>query len=269
MKPLWLAALLALPAIASTSARAAVEVLNHQGARVTTEALHFVDDAGEAVSLDRYFHVAGKPVLMVLAYFSCPGVCTVVLNGMVDGLKQLAVVPGHAFEVVVVSIDPSEDAKLARAKKESYLTAYGRAGTENGWHFLTGKESDIARLSRELGFQFERDPETGVFMHGTALFVLTPEGVISSTLTGVRFSKKLLRVALLDAAGGRMGTFLDRLSSACYAYLPHTGWLNSPKRWLITLSSVFALLALFLLFRFAAAKHRGHVHGDQVFSKGH
>jgi protein SCO1/2 len=172
---------------------------------------------------------------------------------MVDGLKQLAIEPGRAFEVVVVSIDPSEGPKLALQKKESYLKAYGRAGTEGGWHFLTGREPDIARLTREVGFQYERDPRTGVFIHGTALFVLTPDGRLSSTLTGVKFSKKLLRVALLDAAGGRMGSFIDRLSSVCYAYLPHVGWLDRPERWLLVFSAIF-LGILTLLVRFVAVR---------------
>jgi protein SCO1/2 len=226
-----------LIAATSAPALAAVDIINHQGTKISSRDLHFVDDAGKAVLLDSYFH-AGKPVLMALAYYDCPGVCTIVLNGMVEGLKPLVIVPGRAFEVVVVSIDPTEGPKLALEKKQSYLKAYGRPETEGGWHFLTGKQEDIARLTEELGFRYERDPRTGVFIHGTALFVLTPEAVLSSTLTGVKFSKKLLRIALLDAAGGRMGTFLDRLSSACYSYLPHGGWLDRPSRWLVVFSGL-------------------------------
>jgi len=230
----------------STLSPAAIGIENRQGAQLQTRELRFIDDEGKPVLLDRYFH-SRRPVLMALVYFGCPGVCTVLLNGMIDGLKQLKLDPGRAFEVVVVSIDPKESHPLAKAKKENYLSNYGRQNTANGWHFLTGKEADITALSQQVGFQYERDPETGIFVHPSALFVLTPEGVLSSTLGGVRFSKKLLRVSLLEAAGGQMGTFLDRLSSICYAYLPHTSWLNSPQRWFFLLSGLG--IGLFLIMR--------------------
>jgi protein SCO1/2 len=221
------------------SASCAVKIDSREGAKLSIQDLHFTDDHGEQVALDRYF-TAGKPVVLSLVYFGCPGVCTVLLNSFVETMTLLGLRPGRDFELVAISINPDEKPELASKKKESYLKLYGHPETRDGWHFLTGRPEAIAQVSRELGFEFERDPETGFFNHPSALFVLTPAGMLSSTLVGLRFPRDVVRQAILEASEGRLGRYLERLSSLCYTYLPHRGWLDRPERW-------FGVFAAFLL----------------------
>ncbi len=212
------------------------------GTQVSTQGLMFHDELGHSVSLETYLN-QGRPLLLTFVYFDCPGACTLLLNGLVEGLKNLPLDPGRAFDVVVVSIDPDENFQLAQQKKTTTLGQFNRPGTESGWHFLTGNLAAIEALSKKLGFYYEKDFENNAFIHPSALFFLTEQGKLSTVMTGIQFSKKVLRIALVEAGGGQLGTWLDQLNSICYAYLPHSGWLDRPSRWLAVLLLLVSLLS--------------------------
>lgn len=186
------------------------------GARIPLD-LDFVDDQGHAVKLGSYF-TKGRPVLLDLGYYECPMLCNLVLNGMVDGIKVLPFVPGRDYEIVVVSINPSETPDLARAKKANYLRGFERPGTEDGWHFLTGRQAQIDALARAVGFGYRYVPETRQYAHGAALFMLTGEGTISQVLTGIQFDPQTLRLAIVDASAGAVGSALDQVLLFCFHY---------------------------------------------------
>ena len=191
------------------------------GATAAVADLKFIDDTGKEVRFGDYYK-RGKPVLLALIYFECPGLCNFVLNGLVRGLKQLNWTPGNEFELVAVSINPKEGAELAAKKKVSYLESYGRPQTAAGWHFLTGEEASIKKLASEVGFGYRYDEKEKEYAHSAALFVLTPEGRISRYLYGVDYAAKDLRLSLLEASGGKIGTVIDRIILFCYAYDPLT-----------------------------------------------
>jgi protein SCO1/2 len=188
------------------------------GERVAIESFQFRDEENRVVPLSQYFQ-KGKPVIVSLAYYQCPTLCTFVLTGLVRTLRQLQHwVPGKEFEVVNVSISPKETAELAAAKKKTYLSELGKPGAEAGMHFLTGEETQIQGLAKALGFKYRWVPEENQYAHGAAVYVLTPEGRISRILYGIEYGEQNLRLALLEASNGKIGTVIDRLILFCYRY---------------------------------------------------
>ncbi len=220
---------LSVPVLVPHSARATeipaqlqdVGIDEKSGAQVSIRDLVFRDETGAEVRLDRYFG-GKKPVILSLVYYQCPNLCNFLLNGLVDSMKPLAWTPGQKFEIVSISIDPRETPALAAAKKEAYLRSYGRPEASSGWHFLTGTQDQISRVAREVGFKFKYDEKEKQFAHGAALFLLTPGGKLSRTLYGISWQEKELRLALLEASDGKIGTVIDRIVLFCYRYNPDT-----------------------------------------------
>ncbi len=193
-----------------------VGITEHPGAKLPLN-LEFTDEDGKSVRLAQYFP-GDRPVILTLGYFRCPMLCTLVLNGLVDGLKDLPWTPGKQFEIVTVSIDPLETPTLAKLKKENYLAEYGRPGAAAGWHFLTGSQENISRLADAVGFRYRYVKENGQFAHPTAIFVATPDGRMGRYLYGVLYQQKTLRLALTEAGQGKIGTTTDRFLLYCFHY---------------------------------------------------
>ena len=183
--------------------------------------LEFRDETGRAVRLGDLF--GGKPVILSLAYYDCPMICALALQGIASSMKPLTFTPGKEFEVVTVSFDPRETPALARLKKTHYLDLYGRPQAEAGWHFLTGDPDAIRRLTQAVGFRYVWDAEQKQFAHPTGIVLLTPKGIVARYIFGIEYSTKDLRLGLIDAAGGRIGTLADKLLLLCYSYDPNTG----------------------------------------------
>ncbi len=179
--------------------------------------LVFFDEEGNEVALGSFFEPS-RPVILTLNYYECPMLCTLQLNGLVKALKELDWTPGREFEIVTVSIDPAEKPELAKAKKEVYLAQYARPGASAGWHFLTGTGENIAALADTVGFGYRYDPKTRQFAHAAAAFVLTPDGRLSRYLYGIEYSPRTVRLSLVEAAGGKIGSSFDRLLLYCYHY---------------------------------------------------
>lgn len=183
--------------------------------------LTFRDETGKTVQLSQYF--GDKPVILSLVYFNCPMLCTQVLNGQEAAMKGLPMDAGNQFEAITVSIDPSDRPVLAAVKKQMYTGMYGRPGAAEGWHFLTGDESQIKQLANAVGFRYAYDPDSKQFAHASAIMVLTPDGKISKYFYGIQFSPRDLRLGLVEASAQKIGTPVDAILLFCYHYDPHTG----------------------------------------------
>jgi cytochrome c oxidase subunit II len=183
--------------------------------------LNFRDETGRTVRLGDYFN--GKPVILALVYYDCPMLCNQVLNGLARSLKTLSFDAGKEFEVLVVSFNPRETPELAGAKKESYLRDYGRPGGSAGWHFMTGDPKPIGELTKSVGFRYVYDPALNQYAHASGIMVLTPQGRLSRYFYGVEYAPRDLRLGLIEASSGRIGTPVDELLLLCYQYDPATG----------------------------------------------
>jgi len=179
----------------------------------------FTDDSGRTVTLGDYFN-QGKPVILILAYYTCPMLCNLVMNGLSDGLKQLELLPGRDFQIVTISIDPRDPVSLAAAKRKNYLASYGKEGIDAGWRFLVGSQDQIAILADSVGFEYYYDKETEQYAHPAVVMVLTPDGRMSRYLYGITFRKNDLKLALIEASEGKIGTVFDKFLLYCYHYDP-------------------------------------------------
>jgi protein SCO1 len=183
--------------------------------------LTFRDEDGNNVELGQFF--GQKPVILTLVYYNCPMLCTQVLNGVESSLKELSTDIGKQFDVVTISIDPTESHVLAKTKKEMYVGMYGRPDAAQGWHFLTGDEPQIKKLADAVGFRYAYDPDTKQFAHASAIVLLTPEGKISRYFYGIQYPTRDLRLGLVEASEGKIGTPVDQVLLFCYHYDPATG----------------------------------------------
>jgi protein SCO1/2 len=181
----------------------------------------FRDEAGRSLPLSTYFH--GKPVLLAPVYYRCPMLCTQILNGVAGSLKAVSFNPGEDFEVVAFSFDPKDSPETAAGKKQSYLKRYGRPGTANGWHFLTGDPASIKQLTEAIGFHYKYDAGTDQFAHASGVMLLTPEGRISRYFYGIDYSPRDIRLGLVEASSNKIGTPVDAAMLFCFHYDPATG----------------------------------------------
>jgi protein SCO1/2 len=183
--------------------------------------LRFKDENGRDVRLGQFFNT--RPVVLALAYYDCPMLCTQVLNGMTGALKTLSFDAGKDFDVVVVSIDPKDGFHLAADKKATYVEHYGRPATAGGWHFLTGTEASIKPLAHAIGFRYAYDANLKQYAHGAAIYVATPTGVIARYFLGIDFAPRDLRLALVEASNNQLGSMTDKVLLLCYHYDPAAG----------------------------------------------
>ena len=213
--------------------------------------LTFRDEHGQTVELARYF--GSKPVILTLAYYSCPMLCTQVLNGLDRSLKLIPQTIGKDFNVVTVSIDPTERPVLAEAKQAMYTGMYGRPGAADGWHFLTGDQPQIKALAQAVGFRYAYDSESKQFAHASVIMVLTPEGRLSRYFYGIQYPERDLRLGLDEASRGKISSPVDAILLFCYHYDPHTGKYGLLISRVIQLAGVLTVLIggifLFFLFR--------------------
>lgn len=198
--------------------------------------LTFRNEAGQTVQLADYFDQ--KPVILVFAYYECPMLCTLVLNGLVTSLNGLTFDVGNQFEIVTVSIDPTETPELAAAKKAVYLEQYRRPGAAAGWHFLTGEQAAIDRLTQATGFHYNYDAAKDEYAHPTGIMVVTPQGKIARYFYGIDFPARDLRLGLVEAAANKIGSPVDQLLLLCYHYDPVVG------QYTVTIMNIIRLAGL-------------------------
>jgi protein SCO1/2 len=204
--------------------------------------LVFRDEAGNEVRLGQYF--GQKPVVLVLAYYDCPMLCTIVLNGVLHSLKELKYNIGQEFEVVTVSFDPTEKPSLAAAKKAIYVGLYGRPNAGAGWHFLTGEESSIRQLTQAVGFRYNYDPQTKQYFHATGIMVVTPGGRLARYFYGIQYPSGNLRLGLVEASEGKIGSPVDQVLLYCSQYDPATGKYSVIVSHVLKLAALATVLSL-------------------------
>ena len=200
-----------------------VGITQKLGAQLPLDA-EFKDEDGNPVKLEEYFG-KGKPVILALVYYECPMLCNEVLNGLTGSLKGISLDAGKDFDVVVISFDARENDKpdLAKNKKASYLTRYGRDGAENGWHFLTGTQNSIDAVTKAAGYNYVYDEKTNQFAHAGGIMITTPEGKMSRYFYGIDYEPRQLKLGLLDSAQDKISSPTDQLLLYCYHYDPATG----------------------------------------------
>jgi protein SCO1 len=181
----------------------------------------FKDESGRTVKLGEYF--GRKPVVLTFVYYECPMLCTQVLNGLESALRVLNETVGKEFDVVTVSFDPKETPVLAAGKKKAYLERYKRPEAEQGWHFLTGDQASIEKLTQAAGFNYSWDEASHQFAHASGIVVLTPSGKVSRYFFGIDYSPRDVKFALIESSNEKIGTLAERLLLYCYHYDPSTG----------------------------------------------
>jgi protein SCO1/2 len=214
--------------------------------------LTFRDDAGKVVRLRDYF--GKKPVVLALVYYKCPRLCQLMLDGMVESLNGLKLTAGKDFSVVAVSIDPTETPAIAADKKREMVEVYGRKGSETGWHFLTGEDSQIKPLAQAVGFRYVYDARTKLYAHAAGIQVLTPTGRVFRYLNGIQYNPTTLRFALVEASQGKVGTVVDKaLLMGCFEYDPTTGKYGIA---IVKLLQVAGVMTFLILAGFVTAMFR-------------
>jgi protein SCO1/2 len=219
--------------------------------------LTFIAENGYPVPLRSYFR-EDKPVLLNLVYYSCPMLCNRVLNGQTEVLRELAWTAGKEFEVVTISIDPTEMFDLAQHKRAQYLESYGKPTT--GWHFLSDTEGHSRQLADQLGFHYKLDERTHQYAHAAAIMVLAPEGKVARYLYGVKFKTRDLRLALTEAAEGRGSFNLNRFLLICFHYDPHAkGYVLFATNIMRIGGGLCALILGLVIWRlFRSERYRNH-----------
>ena len=209
----------------------------------------FTDENGNTVKLGDYFG-NGRPIILALVYYECPMLCNEVLNGLTGSLKGISFDAGKDFDIVAISFDARENEKpdLAKSKKAGYLTRYGRAGAETGWHFLSGTQSEIDKVTNAVGFNYQYDEATEQFAHAGGVIVITPEGKISRYLYGIDYAPKDLKFGLMDSAENKIGNPAEQLYLYCFHYDPSTGKYGLAILSILRLFAVATLLGIVGMF---------------------
>ncbi len=206
------------------------------------------DENGQLVRLGDYFK-AGRPVIVAFVYYECPMLCNQVLNGLTGSLKGMSFNAGAEFDVVAISFDAREfdSTEIARNKKLGYMERYGRPGTEKGFHFLTGKQEMLDKVTSAAGFTYEWDEKTNQFAHAAAVMVATPEGKLSRYHFGIDYAPRDLKFSLMESSESRVGNAAEQLLLYCYHYDPSSGKYGLAILNVIRLGGIATLIGMGLM----------------------
>jgi len=200
-----------------------VGVAQHLNQQLPLDAA-FVDESGKSVKLGDYF--GKRPALLALVYYTCPMLCSEEMDGITSSLEMVKLTPGKDFDVVVISIDPSDTPEQAAKSKALYVKRYGRPETAAGWHFLTGQRPAIDAVTNTVGFGYVRVPgpdgKMSQFAHASSIEIVTPEGKLAQYYLGVEYSPKDMLLGLIDASGNKIGSPVANILTYCYHYDPQT-----------------------------------------------
>jgi protein SCO1 len=227
--------------------------------------LTFTDEAGRAVPLSSYF--GKKPAILALVYYRCPMLCSEELDGLTSALEMVKYVPGKDFNIVVVSIDPTEGADLAAAKKLTYLKRYGHPETADGWHFLTGTQPNIDALTQAVGFRYAKIPtpdgKQTQYAHASSIQIVTPEGKLAQYYMGVEYSPKDLLLGLDEASSNRIGSPVDNILTYCYHYDPQANKHSLIVARVVQLGGLLTMVLLggFMMVMFRRDYRQDHAAG--------
>jgi len=232
-----------------------VQVTQHLNAQLPMDS-KFVDDTGAPVVLGKYFD--GKhPAIVTTIYYNCPMLCSEELDGLVSALLMVHLVPGKDFQIVAISIDPTETPALAAAKKAFYVKRYGHPETADGWHFLTGQRPAIDAVTDTIGYGYVRVPgpdgRLTQYAHASSIELATPTGRVAQYYLGVEYSPKDILLGLIDASGNKIGSPVANILTYCYHYDPQTNKHSLAVVRVVQLGGIVTVASLgsfmFLMFR--------------------
>lgn len=220
----------------------------------------FKDDFGKQITLGDYLGPGHtRPAIFVLVYYGCPRLCTTVLTQLKNAMMPMTLDPGKDFEVIVISFDPKEGPQLAAEKKIEYMKAYRRPGTEGGWHFLTGDEANIHKVTEAVGFRYAWDEKNQQFVHAGGIMVLTPQGKISQYFYGTDYNPRDLRQSLVIAGQGKTGTLADKILQYCFEYDPSTGKYTFAILRVVQVAGALTVLAMATFIIVNVRRHKNHM----------
>lgn len=197
----------------------AAQIEDKAGAHLPLD-VELIDQNGHMKKLSDYFHDGDdRPVILTLGYYGCPMLCSLVLKGLHDGLKDLNLTLGKDYRVISVSIDHRETSDLAKKKQATYLASLN-VKDEQFWMFHVAKKEQVKRLADAVGFNYFYDARDDQFGHGAGFFVVSPRGVLSRTLYGISYRESDIRLALIEAGEGKIGSFVDKVLLSCFHYNP-------------------------------------------------
>jgi protein SCO1/2 len=219
--------------------------------------LTFRDELGRSVKLGNFFH--DRPVILNLVYYNCSMLCPEALNGLASSLKLMTLDLGKDYEVLTVSFDPADTPEVSREKQRMVLSEIGKPNADQGWHFLTGDQDSIQRLTQAVGFRYHWDEKTKQFFHATGIMVLTPTGKISKYFYGVDFKPGDLRFGLIQASDNKIGNMVDAVLLFCCRYDARTGKYDWLVARLLSIGGAFTILVLgtflIVMFKFGDGRH--------------
>jgi protein SCO1 len=217
----------------------------------------FQDENGNTVQLGSYF--GKKPVVLILAYYRCPMLCTLVMDGAAKAFKQLSFDLGDQFDALTVSFDPRDTPADSKREQAKYIQVYGHPDAVGAWHFLTGQTAQIKRLTDAVGFHYAYDPRTGQYVHTAGIVVITPAGKVAQYFYGVTFDPQFLRLALVQSSKDKIGSIVDQILLYCCTYNPDTGRYQATIARVLQVAGALTILLiaslLFVLYR--ATRNKG------------
>jgi protein SCO1/2 len=225
--------------------------------------LSFRDETGKTVQLGDYF--GEKPVILSFAYYDCPMLCTLVINGLIRTLRTLSFSAGNEFNIVTVSFDPKDTPAMAAVKRQTSLQSYNRKGAEAGWHFLTGDEATVRQLTQAVGFRYAFDERTQQYQHPSGIMILTPSGKLSRYFYGIEYAPRDVRLGLVEASAGKIGSPVDQVLLLCFHYDPTTGKYGLIITRALQLAGLVTIFSLGLFMVISLRRdRRERITGDNV-----
>lgn len=249
-----------------------VQVRQHLNAQLPLDA-HFIDDTGKAVALQQYFD--GKhPAILAMVYYNCPMLCSEEMDGLTSALEMVHLTPGKDFQVIAISIDPTETPELAAKKKAFYLKRYGHPETANGWHFLVGQKPAIDAVTTAVGFGYVQvqgpDGRMDQYAHASAIQIVTPGGKLAQYYLGVEYSPKDMLLGLIDASGNKIGSPVANILTYCYHYDPQQNKHSLIVARVVQLGGMMTVAGLggFMFLMFRKDLKLGRDHEGNLYSAG-
>jgi protein SCO1 len=233
-----------------------INFVQRLGSQIPLDAT-FQDESGKTVQLGSY--LGKKPVVLILAYYRCPMLCTFVMDGAAKAFKQLSFDLGDQFEALTVSFDPRDTPADSKREQAKYVQVYGHPDAVGAWHFLTGQKAQIDRLTDAVGFHYAYDPRTGQYVHTAGIVVITPEGKVAQYFYGVTFDPQFLRLALVQSSKNKIGSVVDQILLYCCTYNPDTGRYQATIARVLQIAGALTILLLGggLLLLYRATKGKG------------
>jgi len=219
----------------------------------------FKDETGKDVRLGHYLHQQ-KPVLLAFVYYGCPMMCTQLEQGVVGSLRMLSFNPGRDYEVVFVSFDDRDTPEMAAAKKTTAMNKFRRPETSTGWHFLSGSKESISAVTNAANFHFNYDAKNNLFAHASGILLLTPDGRISRYFYGVEFPARDVRLGLVDASAGKIGSPVDHVLLYCFQYDPSTAHYSATILGIVRLGGILTIATMIVAFLIFRRRERAAAH---------